>query len=278
MKKHNIKIYLTGSAACLTVGEKMADNKIRLQKFLAENGVASRRKSEELIERGKVRVNGHPAQLGDKVDPKRDIVTVSGERIEPVASGNVYIMLNKPRGYVTTMSDEMGRKCVAELVAEVEERIFPVGRLDKDSEGLLLFTNDGEFANMMTHPSMHISKTYRVTVKPAADEEQLIALSSGVEIDGRKTMPASVQVMSEDSDRSVLQITIHEGRNRQIRKMCEAVGLETIRLKRISMGSLKLGSLPVGKFRDLKKEEVSALKRSAQKAKSANEQKKGGRR
>ena len=278
MKKQNIKIYLTGFEVCLTVGEKMADNKIRLQKFLAENGVASRRKSEELIERGKVRVNGHPAQLGDKVDPKRDIVTVSGERIEPVASGNVYIMLNKPRGYVTTMSDEMGRKCVAELVAEVEERIFPVGRLDKDSEGLLLFTNDGEFANMMTHPSMHISKTYRVTVKPAADEEQLIALSSGVEIDGRKTMPASVQVMSEDSDRSVLQITIHEGRNRQIRKMCEAVGLETIRLKRISMGSLKLGSLPVGKFRDLKKEEVSALKRSAQKAKSANEQKKGGRR
>ena len=278
MKKQNIKIYLTGSAACLTVGEKMADNKIRLQKFLAENGVASRRKSEELIERGKVRVNGHPAQLGDKVDPKRDIVTVSGERIEPVASGNVYIMLNKPRGYVTTMSDEMGRKCVAELVAEVDERIFPVGRLDKDSEGLLLFTNDGEFANMMTHPSMHISKTYRVTVKPAADEEHLVALSSGVEIDGRKTMPASVQVMSEDSDRSVLQITIHEGRNRQIRKMCEAVGLETIRLKRISMGSLKLGSLPVGKFRDLKKEEVSALKRSAQKAKSANEQKKGGRR
>ena len=269
---------MTGTVVCQTVGENMADNKIRLQKFLAENGVASRRKSEELIERGKVRVNGHPAQLGDKVDPKRDIVTVSGERVEPVASGNVYIMLNKPRGYVTTMSDEMGRKCVAELVAEVEERIFPVGRLDKDSEGLLLFTNDGEFANMMTHPSMHISKTYRVTVKPAADEEQLVALSSGVEIDGRKTMPASVQVMSEDSDRSVLQITIHEGRNRQIRKMCEAVELETIRLKRISMGSVKLGSLPVGKFRDLKKEEVAALKRSAQKAKTANQQKNGNKR
>ena len=252
----------------------MADNKIRLQKFLAENGVASRRKSEELIERGKVRINGHPAQLGDKVDPRRDLVTVSGERVEPVSYGNVYIMLNKPRGYVTTMSDEMGRKCVAELVSEIEERIFPVGRLDKDSEGLLLFTNDGEFANMMTHPSMHISKTYRVTVKPAADEKQLVDLSSGVEIDGRKTMPASVQVMSEDSDRSVLQITIHEGRNRQIRKMCEAVGLETIRLKRISMGSLKLGSLGPGKFRELKKEEVAALKRSAQKAKSANQQSK----
>ena len=256
----------------MTDGENMADNKIRLQKFLAENGVASRRKSEELIERGKVRVNGHPAQLGDKVDPRHDLVTVSGERVEPVSSGNIYIMLNKPRGYVTTMSDEMGRKCVAELVSEIEDRIFPVGRLDKDSEGLLLFTNDGEFANMMTHPSMHISKTYRVTVKPAADEAQLVELSSGVVIDGRKTMPASVQVMSEDSDRSVLQITIHEGRNRQIRKMCEDVGLETIRLKRISMGSLKLGSLGPGKFRELKKEEVSALKRAAQKSKSANSQ------
>lgn len=278
MKKKSIKIYLTGFSVCLTDGENMADNKIRLQKFLAENGVASRRKSEELIERGKVRVNGHPAQLGDKVDPRRDIVTVSGERVEPVSSGNIYIMLNKPRGYVTTMSDEMGRKCVAELVEEIEERIFPVGRLDRDSEGLLLFTNDGEFANMMTHPSMHISKTYSVTVKPSADEAQLVALSSGVEIDGRKTMPASVQVIGEDSDRSVLQITIHEGRNRQIRKMCEAVGLETIRLKRISMGSLKLGSLAIGKYRELKKEEVAALKRAAQKSKSANQQKRTNKR
>ena len=261
----------------MTVGGKMADNKIRLQKFLAENGIASRRKSEELIERGKVRVNGHPATLGDKVDPKKDLVTVSGERVVPVSSGNIYIMLNKPRGYVTTMSDEMGRKCVAELVADIEERIFPVGRLDRDSEGLLLFTNDGEFANMMTHPSMHISKTYRVTVKPAADEEQLVALSSGVEIDGKKTMPASVQVMGDGPERSVLQITIHEGRNRQIRKMCEAVGLETVRLKRISMGSLKLGTLSVGTYRELKKEEVSALKRAAQKSKSANDQKKSRR-
>ena len=250
----------------------MADNKIRLQKFLAENGVASRRKSEELIERGKVRVNGHPASLGDKVDPKYDLVTVSGERVVPVSSGNIYIMLNKPRGYVTTMSDEMGRRCVAELVSDIEERIFPVGRLDRDSEGLLLFTNDGEFANMMTHPSMHISKTYRVTVKPQATEEQLVELSSGVVIDGKKTLPASVLVMSDSGERTVLQITIHEGRNRQIRKMCEAVGLETVRLKRISMGSLKLGTLAVGTYRELRKEEVSALKRAAQKSKTANSQ------
>lgn len=263
----------------MTDGEIMADNKIRLQKFLAENGVASRRKSEELIKRGKVRVNGHPASLGDKVDPQRDLVTVSGERVvPPEKTQNIYIMLNKPRGYVTTMNDEMGRKCVAELVDELDERVYPVGRLDRDSEGLLLFTNDGEFANMMTHPSMHISKTYRVTVKPAADEQQLVALSSGVVIDGKKTMPASVLVQSESADRSVIQITIHEGRNRQIRKMCEAVGLETIRLKRISIGSLKLGTLSVGTYRELRKEEVAALKRAAQKAKSANQQKKTNRR
>ena len=241
----------------------MADNKIRLQKFLAENGVASRRKSEELIERGKVKVNGHPAKLGDKVNPRTDLVMVSGERVVPTAPGNIYIMLNKPRGYVTTMNDEMGRKCVAELVGDIEQRIFPVGRLDRDSEGLLLFTNDGEFANMMMHPSMHVSKTYRVTVRPAASEEQLVKLSSGVEIDGRKTMPASVQVLSEFPDRTMFQITIHEGRNRQIRKMCEAVELETIRLKRISIGPLKLGSVPPGQYRELKKEEIAALKRAA---------------
>lgn len=249
----------------------MAENKIRLQKYLAENGIASRRKSEELIERGKVRVNGHPARLGDKVDPKRDLVTVSGERVQPAETGNCYFMLNKPRGYVTTMRDEMGRKCVAELMEDVDCRVFPVGRLDRDSEGLLLFTNDGEFANMMTHPSMHVSKTYRVTVRPKADEEQLVALSSGVVIDGRRTMPASVQVLGEETDRTVFQITIHEGRNRQIRKMCEAVGLETIRLKRISIGSVKLGSLPVGQYRELRKEEIAALRRAAQKAKAANE-------
>lgn len=246
---------------------------VRLQKYMADCGIASRRKSEQMIADGMVKVNGRIATIGDKINPARDKVSVKGRKLSAgTKAKRYYIMLNKPRGYVTTMSDEMGRKCVAELVSEIEERIFPVGRLDKDSEGLLLFTNDGEFANMMTHPSMHISKTYRVTVKPAADEAQLVELSSGVVIDGRKTMPASVQVMSEDSDRSVLQITIHEGRNRQIRKMCEAVGLETIRLKRISMGSLKLGSLGPGKFRELKKEEVSALKRAAQKSKSANSQ------
>ncbi len=247
------------------------NNKIRLQKFLADNGVASRRKSEDLIIRGKVKVNGHPASVGDKVDPDKDIVTVSGERIEKNDSGHIYIMLNKPRGYVTTMQDEMGRKCVAELVLDVDGRIYPVGRLDRESEGLLLFTDDGEFANMMTHPSMHISKTYRVTVRPGADEEQLVALSSGVMVDGQKTMPASIQVLSEGTDRSVLQITIHEGRNRQIRKMCEATGLDVIRLKRTSIGSLKLGMLQPGQHRELKKEEVAALKRSAQKAKQSNE-------
>lgn len=247
------------------------DNKIRLQKFLAQNAVASRRKSEELIAAGKVKVNGHPASLGDKVDPDKDIVTVKGERIyQTEDKSHTYIMLNKPRGFVTTMSDEQNRRCVAELISDIDKRLFPVGRLDKDSEGLLLFTDDGDFANMMMHPSMHISKTYRVTVKPKVTEEQIVALSSGVVIDGRKTQPAAVHVLSDGSDRTVLQVTISEGRNRQIRKMCETQGLETIRLKRVSIGSLKLGMLSVGKYRDLTKEEVASLKRAAQKAKKAN--------
>lgn len=241
------------------------EDKIRLQKLIAENTDYSRRAAEELIKRGKVKVNGHPASIGDKADAVKDIVTVSGERIVPASSGNVYIMLNKPRGYITTMKDERGRKCVAELVSGIDRRIFPVGRLDRNSEGLLLFTNDGEFANMMTHPSMHIPKTYSVTVTPRADEEQLAALSSGIVIDGRKTAPAGVQVMSESDDRTVFRMTIHEGRNRQIRKMCEEAGLETLRLKRLSIGPLALGHLPVGQYRELTREEVASLKRAAQK-------------
>ncbi len=239
----------------------MADNKIRLQKFLAENGVASRRKSEELIERGKVRVNGHPASLGDKVDPKRDLVTVSGERVVPVSSGNVYIMLNKPRGYVTTMSDELGRKCVAELVEDVGAAVYPVGRLDRDSEGLLLLTNDGEFANAVMHPRKHVPKTYRVTVRSNINDAQVEKLENGIDIDGdgRDTLPANVRIIEKSAGRSVFEITIYEGRNRQIRKMCEQVSLDVIRLKRNAVGSVKLGMLKVGKWRELTEDEVHRL-------------------
>ncbi|MBO5857995.1 MAG: rRNA pseudouridine synthase [Clostridia bacterium] len=231
---------------------------IRLQKFLSECSVASRRKSEELIRDGKVWVNGKKASIGDKVDPKRDDVTVNGKKVT-VVKQKYYIMLNKPRGYVTTMSDELGRKCVAELVSDVGATVYPVGRLDRDSEGMLLLTNDGEFANSVMNPRKHMSKTYRVTVRSAITKEQTEQLENGVLIDGRETLPAEVAVLEKSETRSVLQIKIFEGRNRQIRKMCEEVGLEVIRLKRTSIGSLKLGMLQPGKWRELTADEVHKL-------------------
>ncbi len=234
--------------------------KIRLQKIIADCGYCSRRKAEEFIEKGKVKVNGHPARLGDKATMK-DEITVCGERIyRPRRKNNIYIMLNKPRGYVTTMSDELDRKCVMDLLSDVEERVYPIGRLDKNSEGLLLFTNDGKFANSVMHPSKHISKTYRVTVRPDINDDQLITLSSGMEIDGYKIQPATINVVSKEQGRVVLLITIKEGRNRQIRKMCESVGLEVARLRRISVGPLKLGMLKPGTYRNLTAEELRAIR------------------
>ena len=237
----------------------MPVEKIRLQKYLAEAGVASRRKSEELIACGKVKVNGHVADLGDKVDPKLDIVTVSGKRIQKETGEQIYIVLNKPRGFVTTMHDEMGRKCVAELVKGVKERVYPVGRLDRNSEGLLIMTNDGRFANMMTHPSKHVPKTYRVTVHSKVTQEKLDKMAAGMVIDGYKTAPAEVEVILDEPGRTVLQITIFEGRNRQIRKMCEQLNLDVARLKRISVGTVKLGMLAPGKWRYLDTREVRQL-------------------
>lgn len=241
----------------------MADAKVRLQKYMAENGIASRRKSEELIAAGKVRVNGQIAAIGDKVDPKHDKVTVSGKRVVKVKK-NVYIMLHKPRGFITTMHDEMDRKCVAELIQDVPERVYPVGRLDRESEGLLLLTNDGEFANALTHPSRHVPKTYRVTVRPVVTKEQLAAFENGVEIDGRPTLPAEVRVLDKQEGRVVLEVVIYEGRNRQIRKMCEALGLEVARLKRTKIGSLKLGMLKQGEYRYLSEDEIHGLLVAAQ--------------
>ena len=236
----------------------MTDGKVRLQKFLAESGVASRRKSEELIESGKVKVNGRVAMIGDKINPKKDTVTVNGKKI--VKQKNLtYIMLHKPRGFITTMNDEMDRKCVAELIKDVPGRVYPVGRLDRDSEGMLLFTNDGEFANAMTHPTKHVPKTYRVTVRPSISEEQITELTQGVIIDDRKTAPAEVRVVLKEEGRVVLEIILYEGRNRQIRKMCEEVGLEVARLKRTAIGSIKLGMLKQGAWRELNEDEVRKL-------------------
>lgn len=236
----------------------MRDTKIRLQKHLADCGVASRRKAEELIENGKVRVNGRVAAIGTKVDPIRDKVTVQGKNVVPVTE-RLYIMLNKPRGYVTTVKDELGRKNVCDLVSDTGHRLFPVGRLDKDSEGLLFLTDDGEFANRLTHPSSHVNKTYRVTVKGSVTDEQLVKMSTGILLDGRKTLPCDCFVAERKPDRTVLIFILNEGRNRQIRRMCETVGLEVIRLKRTEIAGVKLGMLPQGKWRELNEREMRRL-------------------
>jgi len=235
--------------------------KIRIQKIMSDSGVCSRRKAEEYISEGRVKVNGRPCKLGDKALAGKDIITLDGEKIYVAKKRQLYyIMLHKPRVYVTTMSDELDRKCVTELLTKVPERVYPIGRLDKNSEGLLLFTNDGNFANDIMHPSRHIAKTYRVTVRPDINDEQLIKLASGVEIDGKMTKECSVVVLDKQPGRVVLQMTIHEGRNRQIRKMCEAVGLEVARLKRTAIGPIKLGMLKPGEYRELKPDELRALR------------------
>ena len=228
----------------------MKDNRIRLQKFLSESGVASRRKAEELIEAGKVKVNGHVVALGTKVDPKRDKITVRGKTVVATRE-KMYIMLHKPRGFVTTMSDENDRKCVSDLVKDVPVRVFPVGRLDMNSEGLLIMTNDGEFANKLTHPSSHVNKTYRVTVKGEVDDEKLVRLTEGIVLDGVKTLPCDCFVAERKPDRTVLIFILQEGRNRQIRRMCEEVGLEVLRLKRTEIAGVKLGMLKRGAWRPL---------------------------
>lgn len=239
----------------------------RIQKVLSEQGVCSRRAAEQLIEQGRIKLNGRPVKVGDKMDTRKDLLSVDGKNLFiPKTQEYYYEMVYKPRGYLTTMSDERGRKTVMELVSDVPARIFPVGRLDKDSEGLLLMTNDGDFANLMMHPTHGISKLYRVTVRPHATEEQIVQLSEGVTLDdGFETAPTVVRVASDSPERTVLEITLKEGKNRQIRRMCEAVGLTVIRLKRSAEGPVKLGMLAPGKHRALTKAEVNALKASAAK-------------
>ena len=233
---------------------------IRIQKLLSDAGYCSRRKAEALIRAGRVQRNGRPVSLADKASPK-DILTVDGEKVAiPRKKTFRYLMLYKPRGYVTTVSDDQNRRCVMDLLDGVEERVYPVGRLDRNSEGLLLLTNDGNFANGIMHPSRHVTKTYRVTVRPPVTEQQLVQLADGIVLDGRKTLPANVLVLTNEPTRVVLQITIKEGRNRQIRRMCEAVGLEVARLRRTAVGPLKLGMLRPGTWRDLTPEELRAIR------------------
>ncbi len=246
----------------------------RIQKALSDAGYVSRRKAEELIAAGKVTVNGRPAEIGMKVDVRADLIAVEGQAV-PLAQGDKlwYIALNKPRGFVTTTSDDLGRKCVTELVQDIPARVYPIGRLDRVSEGLLLFTNDGSFANEIMHPRSQVTKTYRVTVRGKVGEESLIELAEGVEIDTGKTLPAQITVLEKTPERSVLQFVIREGKNREIRKMCEAVGLTVIRLKRTEIGAVKLGMLPIGKWRELTKEELIGLRAIAKKGEAASRQK-----
>lgn len=242
----------------------------RIQKVLAEQGVCSRRAAEQLIREGRVQLNGRPVSLGDKMDPRADLLTVDGQRVSvPKKQEKYYYMLHKPRGYITTTSDERGRRTVMDLVADAPVRVYPVGRLDKDSEGLLLLTNDGEFANLLMHPSHGVSKLYRVTVHPHATEEQILKLTNGVVLDdGAKTLPAVIRVVADEPGRTVLEMTIREGKNRQIRRMCEAVGLQVVRLRRSALGAVKLGMLQPGQYRELTSQEVTALRTAAARGKA----------
>lgn len=239
---------------------------LRLQKYISESGFCSRRKAEVLIRSRRVKVNDNFAVIGMKIEPFKDVVTIDGEKISVSKKKTFkYILMNKPRGYITTMKDEKSRKCVADLLEDLDDRVYPIGRLDVNSEGLLLFTNDGEFANDLMHPSRDVSKLYRVTIKSSITEDQIVKLSEGVEIDGRKTMPANIHVITKEPNRTVLEVVIKEGRNRQIRKMCESVALEVVRLKRIAIGPLKLGMLKPGSYRDLKKDELRAIRTAIKK-------------
>ena len=230
----------------------------RLQKILSARGVASRRKAEQMIRDGLVTVNGFPAALGDSADPELDMICINGQPL-PNQQRSVYILLNKPRGYVTTLSDEKGRPNAAQLVANCGTRVYPVGRLDMDSEGLLLFTNDGAFANELTHPKREVEKIYEVWVSgyQSGGEEKL---SRPIVLDGYRIRPPKVVLLSTNEEKAKFRVTIHEGRNRQIRRMCEAAGMRCTRLRRIQEGSLRLGDLPCGAWRYLTPEEIAELK------------------
>lgn len=233
--------------------------KERLQKILSAYGVASRRRAEEMIVSGRVTCNGQICRLGDSADPDIDTILVDGKPL-PSRGAYVYILLHKPRGYVTTLSDEKGRKNAAQLVADCGVRVYPVGRLDMDSEGLLLFTNDGAFANLLMHPKHEVNKTYRVTVT-GYTEDGLERLKQPMTLDGYTIRPPQVLMQRQPGDKAQLLMTIHEGRNRQIRRMCELAGMKVVRLVRVAEGNVTLGDLPLGKWRYLTREEVESLRK-----------------
>ncbi len=232
---------------------------MRLQKYMALSGVASRRKSEEIIQEGRVKVNNVVVtELGRVIDPKKDKITVDNKNIR-LESQKVYIMLNKPVGFVSSLQDEKGRRVVTDLIEGVRERIYPVGRLDADTTGLLLLTNDGDLAFKLTHPSKKVEKKYIAIVEGVPNKKELDSLRSGVFVDGKKTHPAKVKISKKFDTDSILEIIIHEGRNRQVKKMCEAVNHPVKKLKRVSIGEIELGGLNIGNWRYLNDEEIEYL-------------------
>jgi 23S rRNA pseudouridine2605 synthase len=231
----------------------------RLQKILARSGASSRRKAEEMIKDGRVAVDGVVVrEMGLKFDPKRHSVTLDGKIIS-IDEEKIYILLNKPRGYVTTLNDPQGRPIVTALLRDVQERVFPVGRLDLDTEGALLLTNDGSLAQRVQHPSFEVNKTYRAKVSGRPSAEKLERLANGIEIEGRMTSPAHLKILKSVSQTTIIEIVIHEGRKRQVRKMFAAIGHRVLELKRIAYGGLQLGSLARGKYRYLKPNEIALI-------------------
>jgi len=234
---------------------------IRLQKYLADAGICSRRKAEELILEKKISVNEKIVrELGTKVDEQKDIIRYKGKIITPPGK-KVYILINKPKGYVSTTKDDLNRRSVLDLIKGIKCRIFPVGRLDYNSSGLLILTNDGELTYKLTHPKHQIEKKYWIKIRGAPDESELDKLRNGIDLDGCKTLPAKVKIIDKKERWIKLEIIIQEGRNRQIRRMCEAIGCLVIKLKRISLGKINLGNLREGQWRHLSSEETEYLKR-----------------
>ena len=236
---------------------------VKLQKYFSDCAVMSRRAAEEEIKKGKVTVNGEVAELGLRIDPARDTVIYKGKKISPPKREKTYILLNKPRGTVTTLSDEKGRPTVISLLQGLNIRVYPVGRLDFDSDGLLLLTDDGELTNRLTHPKHQIPKIYHVTVKGEVNAEQLKKLSSELVIDGYKILPVATEIIKKEPSSTTLKMTLFEGRNRQIRKMCALCELSISSLTRVALGNITLGNLPKGKWRYLSQEEIEYLKRES---------------
>jgi len=232
----------------------------RLQKVLAEMGLASRRQAEEMIRQGRVTVNGRAARIGEKVDPSRDHIRVDGRKVA-LPAGKVYLLLHKPKSTVTTMEDPEGRPTVMSLVKERGARLFPVGRLDYDAEGFLLLTNDGDLAHRLSHPSFRIPRTYWVKVKGKPSAEEIRKLSRGISLEDGPTAPCRIAALRETRENAWMEMTLHEGRNRQVKRMWERMGYSVLKLKRVSFAGLALGNLPPGEYRALRPREVEKIKK-----------------